>query len=273
MNDLLSVLRISHFTQLLSAYKAAGIPLRNAIDGGAGSGSTARQMLKLLAQGSTVYAFEPFSGNHKFFPTDEPNIVLISNALADKNTRMQFFVPAVVTEDSAWGKRGFVGYSSGGRLVQKGGNMEVDCVRGDDAAPDPDDNDFIKLDLQGGELNALRGMPKLLKNIKFMWIEFMGQSDLVQFLYDLKFLIFDTEYLFMGHPTDEAKSLFDISRENVILSNNKTAWFGFKKKAWSHYAQEIEQYKKSLGLVQTDLVCINRLHVDRFLKALAHLQA
>lgn len=104
-------------------------------------------------------------------------------------------------------------------------------------------------------------MPRLLRNASVLWVEFIGKDPLLlDYIIDSGFIVFDTEYFFMGKPTDAARELFDVSRENITLSTNATAWFGFKKKPWNDFNVEFK-------LVQTDLLCINRACVDQFLAA------
>lgn len=270
MNDLLSAIRVSQFSQLLTAYRKAGVDLGNAIDGGAGSGSTAKQMLPLIS--GRVYAFEPFPGNHRFFKGIDPRIQLIPKALAETKKTMAFKVSSVVSENSLWGRqKGMVGYSSVGHLAgqNEGAGMEVECVRGDIAVPDR--VGFVKLDLQGGELNALNGMARLLQDVPLMWVEYMGHEGLYDFIVNKGFMVFDTEYFFLGEPTQRTKDLFEVSREGVPLSTGKTAWFGFKRHPWQNFKEEFIRYKKELGLVQTDLACINKRHLEEFKHAIQYL--
>lgn len=281
VNELLSVKRVDSLVQLLSAYRKAGIKLLNAIDGGAGAGHLSSEMLGYLEEDGKVFAFEPFPGNHRFFTAHDERIVLIPEALADERKQMKFHVPSVVSEESAWGRRGMAGYSSGGRLIEKDPGIKrllknpaaktivVDCVMADDVVADR--IDFVKLDLQGGELNALKGMSRILADAHFLWIEFSGQEGLIDFLKDKGYILFDTEYFFRGESTDSLRKIFDISKENVPLSNGKTVSFGFKKCAWNHFEAEFFQYKKELGLVQTDLVCVHRPYLNEFVSAIAHL--
>lgn len=137
MNELMSLMRVSSFERLLAAYRVP--PEGNvfdAIDGGAGFGSASRQILKHLAGGSVVYAFEPFPGNHRFFKAEDNRIELIPKALAEADKVMTFRVPSAVAEESVWGKRGLAGYSSVGHIVAgsptTNKDIEVDCVRADE---------------------------------------------------------------------------------------------------------------------------------------------
>lgn len=255
--------RVASFEAVLSAYRKAGIVLRGAIDGGAGCGSTAKAMLPYIE--GEIHAFEPFPGNHRFFAEIDPRIRLVQKALSDMNRTMAFRVSHVVTEDSEWGKRGMSGYSSVGYLVEKPADtdLSVESVRADSFISEVD---FVKLDLQGGELCALRGMSGFLDRVSLMWVEYSGQKGLLDYLTDSGFLLFDTEYFFFGSPSDGARADFHVSRENVMLSTNRPAWFGFKKTRWHSFEAEFIQMKAA-GLVQTDIVCVNRHALSAFLKA------
>jgi FkbM family methyltransferase len=270
MNDLLSIKRVSSFEMLLSAYAKAngGLNDFDAIDGGAGMGSTSRQMMKFMREGNSVYAFEPFPGNHRFFKAEENGIRFIPKALADQEKIMTFRVPSVVTEDSVWGGKGMTGYSSVGYLVPNGTatdqDIQVECVCADNVIPAASNIGFVKLDLQGGELSALRGMTRILEAAKLLWVEFTGQTGLLDFLIEHDYIVFDTEYFLMGQPTAESRLIFDISKTDVMLSTNKLAWFGFRKRPWKNFEIEFARAKKEFSMVQTDLVCINKRYFSEF---------
>ncbi len=173
-----------------------------------------------------------------------------------------------------WGKRGMIGYSSMGYLRQTEGpnTIVVDCVRADDIVAESEEVGFVKLDLQGGELNALKGMPRILENASVLWIEYIGKDTLLlDYIIDSGFVVFDTEYFFMGDPTDEARKLFDVSREGITLSTNATAWFGFKMKPWGDFKAEFKYCQDAFKMVQTDLLCINKKSIDQFLCAARYL--
>jgi FkbM family methyltransferase len=271
MNDLLAAKGIDSFTTLLQAYQKAGVDLGNCVDGGAGSGSTAKQMLRHMPAGSVCYAFEPFPGNHRFFEGIDPRVILVPKAMDAEQRQSKFRVSSVVQEDSEWGKKGMVGYSSVGYLTNtapKGeSSIDVECVRADHVIPADKRIGFVKLDLQGGELNALKGMPRFLSDVSLLWIEYTGQPGLMDYIIDQDFLVFDTEYFFMGSPSEDARQAFRVTRENYALSTGKTAWFGFKRKPWHDYDQEFAKYRKELSMVQTDIACVNRRHLDDFIKS------
>lgn len=264
MNDLLAKKRISSFGPILAAYAKAGIPLRDAIDGGAGFGSSAKEMLRHIT--GRVYAFKPFPGNHRFFEGIDPRVTLIPKALADRTGAAALRVPSVVSAESDWGKRGLAGYSSAGHIVatKKENDLAIECVRADEVVGSVD---FVKLDLQGGELNALKGM-SFLRSVTLMWIEYIGQPGLVGYLESQGFTLFDTEFFFSGAPSDKALELFSVSREGVKLSSGAVKWSGFKKAPWGDFEPEFKQYRKEFGLSWTDLACVSESRMSEFQRAM-----
>ncbi|MFN4025439.1 MAG: FkbM family methyltransferase [Hyphomonas sp.] len=276
MNELFSLKQTDSFTTILKAYSDAGVDLGDIIDGGAGSGITATEMLSVLDAETRCFAFEPFPGNHRFFEGLDPRIILIKKALAETDRTSQFFVHSVVGEESKWRGGGFKGYSSVGYLTEQTGRAgeyyNVECVRADQEIPGDRQVGAVKLDLQGGELNALRGMTKLFPNVKVMWVEYSGQAGLADFIEESGFMLFDTTYMFVGDCTEEARQIFNVTKGDVALSTGRKAWFGTKKSAWKNYEAELADFKKRFGLVQTDLVCINRTYINEFIRAIQYLK-
>lgn len=276
MNDLFAALRLSDFVPLLQGYRAAGVEIRTMIDGGAAAGNATRKMLRHAHPEAICYAFEPFPGNHRFLESLGAQVVLRKEALAEQARVATFQVSSVVSADSAWGKRGLEGYSSVGFLTDtpRGGTtvLEVPCARADAIIDPARPVDFVKLDLQGGELNALRGMSGFLDQPLAMWIEYSGQPGLAEFLTEAGYLLFDTEYFGLSaEPDAETRRQFDVTRSNVTLSTGKEAWFGFKRTPWTNYPEEFAELRRRKILVQTDLVCINRRRLKEFCAMLGHL--
>jgi FkbM family methyltransferase len=262
MLDFFARRRVASFETIMKAYRDAGVLILNCLDGGAGSGSTSRHMLKHCS--GDVCAFEPFPGNHKFFANAPERIRLMPVALAAEPGTCAFRVTSVVQEDSEWGRKGMAGYSSVGFLTAqpKETDLAVRCVRADDEIDVP--IDFVKLDLQGGELNALKGMPRIASECLFMWVEYSGQAGLLDLL-ERDFDLYDTEYFFHGEPLPAALELFEPSRQDITLSTGKKAWFGYRRTPWGEdYEAEIALLRKQIKLVQTDLVCINRRKLAEF---------
>jgi FkbM family methyltransferase len=286
MNNLLAAKRIDRFETILGALKTHGFIFRDMVDGGAGWGETSESMIQFGTESSRCFAFEPFPGNHIFFNKRDSRIELIKFALDNRDKKSKFFIPSTVKNNSEWGRQGLTGYSSVGSLEKKslvflksklnrrlrsfflkepyeGFSIDVESKRGDQVLEIVDaEIDFMKLDLQGGELNALHGMENLLKNLPFMWIEFLGDKELLDYIISKEFHIFDTSYLFMGTPTPRVRELFNISKENVTLSTGKVCYFGFKKFGWVDFYSEFMELKRNSLLVQTDLFCVKTAYLD-----------
>ena len=272
MKPLLSEHGISSFEIILKAYQASGSPLKNSLDGGAGMGVTARQMLQNTADGAICHAFEPFAGNHRFFDAVADTVVLHKQALAECSKQARFEVSAVVDETSELGRRGMAGYSSLGRLVEKddvGDASTVQCVAADEVIPSDCAIDFVKLDLQGGELDALKGMKRILGQARVMWIEYSNQPGLLDFFHSNGFAIFDTQYMFEGDPHELAAQDFYICDTKTKLTTGAPVWFGYRRQEWPDYRREFDLVRYKHKMIQTDLVCVPRNNVAEFEQIIA----
>jgi len=271
---LLAKRRISDFSTVLSAYAQAGINLGSCIDGGAGFGHTALKMCSYLNENEKVLAFEPFPGNHRFFEKPEflkaanGQVELVKKAISNEKGQFTLAVSSIVEEGSRWGATGKSGYSSAGRLDDRAPQGQhdclVECVRLEDEIPQDTKIGFIKLDLQGGELNALKGLGSRLADIPLMWIEFMGQADLYKYLTQKGFILFDSSYLFFGEPNDATRHYFQTENLKANLSIDQKSWTGFRRDHWGDYLANFRAMKTLFGLVQTDLLCINRNFLEEF---------
>lgn len=125
--------------------------------------------------------------------------------------------------------------------------------------------------LQGGELNAIKGMTSLITDIQFMWVEYIGQTGLIDYLHDLDFVLFDTDYMFIKEKTPELAQQFKTTKAGVTLSTGATAWFGTRTRPWRNFEQGFREYQQRSGLIHTDLVCVNRRHLDIFMRSCVHL--
>ena len=177
------------------------------------------------------------------------------------------------------GGRGFVGYSSVGKVVEdqadRDGAMicDVECVAADAEIPHDRHISFIKLDLQGGELNALKGMDRILRQPYFLWVEFTGQGGLAKHLCDIGYILFDTEYMFWGTPSPAALEHFEVTAEDNTSSTGRIFWKGLKKPSQDKdYLSEFARFREDFAMVQTDLVCVNTRYLDEFLSACDYLR-
>lgn len=282
VNNILSKNKITDFVQVLKVIKDKIGPLNVSIDGGAGFGETAKNICKYTKLNGLIYAFEPFQGNHRFFRNLDSRIKLIDKALYNENVIKEFTIPGLVSKKDKWAEKGMLGYSSlgyieGSNLLKKfikrikvqikhfirtksKINMQtffVDCIKLDNFLKE-EYIDFIKLDLQGGEYLALKGMSKYLSKTKFLWIEYSGDYRILKFLQKNKFILFDTNYMCLGTNDEELNNLGLQKISSVILSTSKEAKIAIRnqeKNKFSYNKWLLSARKK--GIIQTDLLAIN----------------
>lgn len=238
--------RVESFTELLDT------SFEVALDGGAGSGSTARQMIS--AGVSHVHAFEPFKGNHRFFD-DNPAITLHKTALGSKRGKANFYVSSTVkTGTPGW--EGHEGYSSVGMLrrrtplqwLKPGFFSKVPVVRADDVV---ERADFIKLDLQGGEADAFSGMQRLLSGARMLWVELISDMRILDAIERAGFEVFSTPLLLYDYHTIEGVDVFKESPSSTGL----TYLHAWKREPWRDFRSEFTAMK-SKGLIQTDILAL-----------------
>ena len=269
MNKLITSLQINKFDELINYWQSLDTEFKILVDGGAGLGETADQML--LASNHTIdkiLAFEPNPPNVAAFQiSDKEKIELIPSALGARNGEASFQVTSM-TKNLTGSKYLVSGTSFVGKIVESDNtndNVLVPIVRLEDTMQDRglDKLDFLKLDLQGGELAALNGVGKYLETVKLMWVEFTGQPGLLSFLHDAGFTVFDTEYLFVGKPNHLIEELFEITRvgRNSI---GKDIFFGYRKHSWDNYEAILDFMKRRRRLVQTDIVVVNNKYISQF---------
>ena len=256
------------------------------IDGGAGFGQATRAMLSVLEKNGKIIAFEPNLDNHKFLKFNDKRIILKKKALYSNTKNINFFIPSKVTKsksNSKWSK--YNGYSSVGHIFDFDKNKNsfyafikfflykfffkkiktVPAIRLDNILKINCPIDFVKLDLQGGEYEALKGFGKKINQTKYFWIEYTGDSRIFKFFPRNKFNIYDTNYMSFKISKEhlESKGLKVVKK--FITSNNK-------KSLISHRIKKIKNYTKwfneicSYGFIQTDLFIINKDYKNKKLK-------
>ena len=155
------------------------------VDGGAGVGQTTEFYKKSLLENlnsenhstALITCYEPLPENFENLKEKfgfDNNILLENCAIAHENGFSSFIVPSRIKEgidSSGWSSNtSYNGFLPD--VNQKNPNLEEIFVRisrlEDSLSYVPD---FVKLDLQGGELNALFGMGQLLRKTKVFYIE------------------------------------------------------------------------------------------------------
>lgn len=116
------------------------------VDGGAFVGDTVRELVKRRAACKRIISFEP----------DKYNFAMLSRLKYDN---------VVKINKGLWNENGTLRFSNGGGCGSKVTNdadTYVEVVKLDDM-PQCKDVSFIKLDIEGAELNALKGAEHLIK--------------------------------------------------------------------------------------------------------------
>lgn len=124
------------------------------LDIGANIGFYTQLLSNLVAKHGKVYSFEPDLLNFKRLKQNcgrLENVVLNNKAVSDSTGKIKFYKSALLNVDH----RTYPGdyYES---------IEEIDCVCLDDFLPEGEKIDFIKIDIQGYETAAFRGMRKIL---------------------------------------------------------------------------------------------------------------
>jgi FkbM family methyltransferase len=278
ISTLLGFAKVNCFSDLLKRIEQIDGSTKVFIDGGAGLGETAAKILNSTPKNSgQIIAFEPNPMNVRAFRVADERLVLIDQALSNHIGTAGF---TITSKSKLDGQRkgqylqegtSFVGKLSSqtDKLDSLNSDFYTVCTnRLDHVLADSGLSraDFIKLDLQGAETQALEGLGSLVSTVKWMWIEFSNQPGLIDYLVDNNFVLFDTEYLFVGRPSDLIQELFEISREG-INSIGKDIFFGYRRHIWRDYEKAFNFSFSKRRMIQTDLVAVAPGYLSVFLEA------
>jgi len=240
--------------------------------GAAVGGITAK--IRANSPESPVIAFEPFPGNHRHFEkrhAKDPLVTLCKAAVGAKPGKVSFFTPSIVR--SAARKKTTPGASFVGRIDEDRAPdgdkvIKVDVYPLDDICRDG--VRFLKIDIQGGELDALNGASRLIKAqaIDIIYIELMRSPDLLKKLVALEFILFDTEYL-VTPKKDSDLTGWRKTRETILSTGQASI------RAWpDHAPSEIDKYNEwvvketeKAGSFTTDIVAVRKAFIPELLIA------
>jgi len=206
INDFLA--KIPGFKQDVIYSLIAYQDLKLCLDVGAAAGITTRWIKDAGTRETRVIGFEPFPGNHPYFLQNTKtlaNVELIPKAASSTTGYSSFRVLSTVQgNEKGWNQ--MQGYSSTGFLISGEENkptyssdgfqeLKVETI----AIADIIDThvDFMKIDVQGGEFEVLKGCQRIIQNhgIDVMYVEFDGDRRIIELLSTLGYSIFDTDYL------------------------------------------------------------------------------
>jgi FkbM family methyltransferase len=275
VSNLLGRARVRSFADILKRCERIDTDTKVYIDGGAGLGETVESILEATINNSgKIFAFEPNPQNVSRFRIHDPRVVLCEDAMSDSNGTAEFLVSSKTQENAEnpymQGGTSYVGklaslstdgQSSGDRYQVR--TRRIDSVLAEHGVTRAD---FVKLDLQGAETEALLGMGDLLRDVKWMWIEFSNQPGLLDLLKSHGFVLFDTEYLFVGEPNDLIEELFEITLRGRN-SIGKSIFFGYRRHVWRDFERAFTFARTKRRMIQTDLVAVHPDYLPTFLEA------
>ena len=126
----------------------------NCIDVGSHLGSVLATIRKISPQGNHI-AIEPIPYKANWLRKKFPDVEILQIALSDTTGEQEFFV-----QPHRSGYSGLRLHKSN-RKVE---HLQVKCQRLDQIVPPDRPIHFIKIDVEGGELAALRGAPRILED-------------------------------------------------------------------------------------------------------------
>lgn len=128
--------------------------------------------------------------------------------------------------------------------------------------------DFMKIDVQGGEYEVLKGSENTIKKhgIDLIYLEFSGDTKIIDFLYEQNYLIFDTDYVIIPKvdtPILEDMGFYDL--KTINLSTGVQAYTAKLILKNSNYCHFLKEFNKNFGYIQTDLICVHSSFLDNFM--------
>lgn len=255
------------------------LPAGLGVDVGAAIGVATRQILN-SSPDSRVIAFEPFPANLELFRKElgeDPRITLVPKAVAEKKGIGKLYVRAVAARtDGAWAERQGK-YSGIGKLVNAdhehaASSIDVEICTLDDEVSEP--VRLLKIDVQGGELNVLRGAERLLSNgrIDLIFMEFGGGApyrDLLPYLANHGFFFFDTACRLVPKKSEPDPGIWKVFGSHVSSTGSprRRAWPIDCPREIEGYWQFLSSQSKIVGNAFNDIVAVSSAFADSLLAA------
>ena len=244
------------------------------IDGGAAAGYVTKRLVE--SSSVKVIAFEPFIGNFSYFEKNAAQLERVSfhkKALGRQTAISNFYVSRVI-DGNQKGWEHLLGYSSEGYLTdgkQKGAgqNLSVEVVKLEDYIEEK--VTLLKMDLQGGEYDALLGLGCKAPLVDAIYTEFSLEWQTLDWLLDNNFVVFDTELTGIPKvPMEKITHLYQ-SFKVLNLSNGSQAVTGYVKglpRDAVSYREYLESFKeKYFHHLWTDLIAVSPSMLGKYILA------
>ena len=248
------------------------------LDVGAAAGKVTRKLG--TDPESRVISFEPFEGNIEHFLRNTAgmeNVDLRRTAVSDFDGQGRLFVAGKL-KGTEKGWEGYAGYSSSGTLISQQ-HPKWDHARTDEVSVCSIDStvdepvQFVKIDVQGGELGVLRGADKTIAQhgISAFYVEYEGDHEVLTFLAARGYVLIDSgQYVYSPKPGSPDPSQLSSDFKEATVSSGRKVYRGELSKR----PLELDDYIKFIGAfgdwaLQTDIVAIHESFMPQFLIATA----
>ncbi|GAB4204635.1 MAG: hypothetical protein Fur0023_12620 [Bacteroidia bacterium] len=193
----------------------------NAIDIGCHKGEILQVFLKYAPKG-THFAIEPLPYFYEKLKSKFPTVRIFPYALSDKNGQAEFYWIKNDPAFSGFKKRKFSEQSADIHTIQ------VEVKKLDDIIPENVNIKFIKIDVEGAEMNVLKGAEKIIENHHpVIAFEFgLGGSDYYQttpadlfnWLKEHQYQIYSFENYLQNKSPYTLQEFENVYKENVIYN-------------------------------------------------------
>jgi FkbM family methyltransferase len=228
----------------------------------------------MAAPASKVIAFEPFAGNMPLLKknTDDlPNVTIIPKAVAAERGHAPFFVASVA------GNSNQPGYSAVGELIDRNNPKAEQAVQVEVCRLDDEIQEhvrFLKMDVQGGEYNVLRGANALLTHygIDIIVTEFSGDQRILTMILDAGYTVFDTGFVTGPRNPDDGPPPGWTKFKKLTLSTGAPGYQSEPDeypRSPGNYCAYLRDHRAKYGWIQTDLFCVKHSFMRDVLKAAA----
>lgn len=225
------------------------------------------KVIKQRCPTAHVIAVEAFPGNHEGFAAYTAGlggVELVKAGAGRDPGELSFYNNATLTDGSST-----IGYlMRDGMTRDPERTIKVPVVTVDSLAAGRH-VDFMKIDVQGGEPDVLRGALATMQGpgIDFIYAEFGGEDDTLTILHENGYVIFDTEY-----TTWKDADWIKTNMPNARWFNRTTGAPAARGAVTAPIPRDLPSYAKwfrDAKDIQTDLLAVHQSAMDRFMAALS----